>query len=84
MITGSKRFEVFSEETHCNTVKKLIQCDTDNAFYVTDALFYGSTQINIGGVFSANITNANGSLLLCLYYDSDVSGSPDSFVTTIN
>ena len=84
MITGSKRFEVFSEETHCDTVKKLIECGTNNAFYVTDALFYGSTQINIGGVFYGSITNANGTSFLCLYYDSDVTGSPDTILNFIN
>ena len=83
MVTGSKRFDVFREGTDCNTVKKLVQCATNNTFYVADELVYIVTQIEIGDVFSAYITNADGQQLLCLRYDSDVSGSPDSYIDSI-
>jgi len=83
MVTGSKRFDIFREGTDCNTVKKLVQCATNNTFYVADELVYIATQIEIGDVFSAYITNADGQQLLCLRYDSDVSGSPDSYIDSI-
>lgn len=83
MVTGSKRFDVFREGTDCNTVKKLVQCATNNTFYVADELVYNETQIEIRDVFSAYITNADGEQLLCLRYDSDVSGSPDSYIDSI-
>jgi len=84
MVTGSKRFDIFREGTDCNTVKKLVQCATNNTFYVADELVYNATLIEIGDVFSAYITNADGQQLLCLRYDSDVSGSPDSYIDSIN
>jgi len=84
MITGSIKFDIFRESTDCDTVKKLIECGTNNAFYIIDDLIFGQTQINIGGVFYGAITNANGTSFLCLYYDSDVTGSPDTILNSIN
>ena len=83
MVTGSKRFDVFNEGPACSTIKKLVQCKTNNTFYVSDDLIYNSSVIGIGDIFSATITNANGQQFLCLRYDSNVSGSPDAFVSNI-
>ena len=82
-IGGSVTFRLFDEVFDCNTVRKLVGCDGGTTYYVSDYLEYDGTPITTGMTFIADIVSVEGSGKLCLYYDSDVDGSSNSYVTQI-
>ena len=82
-IGGSVTFRLFDEVFDCNTVRKLVACDGGTTYYVSDYLEYDGTPITTGMTFIADIVSVEGSGKLCLYYDSDVDGSSNSYVTQI-
>lgn len=82
-VTGSTTFNMFNQPFDCNTVTKLIGCDNSRTYYVNDYLSYSGSPITSGDTFVGTIVSANGTETICLYYDSDVSGSADSYVTSV-
>jgi hypothetical protein len=85
MVTGRVGFNVFGEQPECcNNIKKLLQCNTNNYFYVDGDLSYDTNPISIGDIFRATLQTPNGQVTQCFTYHSDVDGSPDSYVMSIN
>ena len=85
MVTGRADFNVFGEQSECcNDIKKLLQCNTNNYFYVESDLIYNTNSISIGDVFNATLQTPNGEITQCFIYHSDIDGSPDSYVKRIN
>jgi len=85
MVTGRVGFNVFGEQPECcNDIKKLLQCNTNNYFYVDGDLSYNTNPISIGDIFRATLQTPNGQVTQCFTYHSDVDGSPDSYVMSIN
>lgn len=82
-VTGSTTFNMFNQPFDCNTVAKLIGCDNSRTYYVNDYLSYSGSPITSGDTFVGTIVSANGTESICLYYDDDVSGSADSYVTEV-
>lgn len=84
MATGTKRFDIFSQQFNCNTVAKLNDCNSRNSYYVSEPLSYNGTPLVSGDTFSATIITPSGVEYLCLYYDSDVDGSSNTYIDTIH
>jgi hypothetical protein len=74
---------MFNQSFDCNTVAKLKDCDSSNYYYVSDSLSYSGTIISTGDTFSAKINTPDGAKYLCLLYESDDSGSSNSYIETI-
>jgi len=83
MPTGTKTFDIFSQQFNCNTVAKLNDCNSSDSYYVSESLSFGGSPLVTGDTFSAKITTPDGVKYLCLYYESDVDGSSNTYIDTI-
>lgn len=84
IVTGSTTINMFNQPFECDTVRKLIVCDTNQVYYVSDYLSFSGVPITTGETFGATIVSSNGSETLCLTYDSDITGSPNAYIASIN
>lgn len=83
-VTGSTTFNMFNQPFNCNTVKKLFVCNSNKVYYVSDYLSFSNVPITTGDTFGATIVSSNGTETLCLTYDSDVTGSSNAYISSIN
>lgn len=79
-IGGKVTYEMLDEAFNCGTAKLLVECGTNNVYYVSENLSFNGIQIVKGITFLALI---NGQYK-CLQYVDDVTNiSSNSIITTI-
>ena len=76
---GEVIYKLFDEVFDCGTTKKLINCDTNEVYYVTSGLFYNNAKILVGQTFTAYINQT----LVCVTYDSESTNSSNAILNSI-
>jgi hypothetical protein len=76
---GEVTFTLFDEVFDCGTSKKLINCDTNEVYYVISGLIYNNVKILVGQTFTAYINQT----LVCVSYDSESTNSSNAILNSI-
>ena len=76
---GEVTFTLFDEVFDCGTTKKLINCVTNEVYYVISGLFYNNSLILLGQTFTAYINQT----LVCVTYDSKSTNSSNAILNSI-
>jgi hypothetical protein len=76
---GEVTYTLFDEVFDCGITKKLINCETNEVYYVNSGLFYNYIKILIGQTFTAYINQT----LVCVTYDSESTNSPNAILNSI-
>lgn len=79
-FTGEATFNIFNDTFVCSITKKLINCSTNEIYYVNEALSYNNIPIETGVTFNATI-NGNE---VCVTYTGTSSSSSNSIINSIN
>ena len=76
---GEVTYTLFDEVFDCGTTKKLINCVTNEVYYVISGLFYNNSLILLGQTFTAYINQT----LVCVTYDSKSTNSSNAILNSI-
>jgi hypothetical protein len=76
---GEVTYTLFDEVFDCGITKKLIDCDTNEIYYVNSGLFYNYIKILIGQTFTAYINQT----LVCVTYDGESTNSSNAILNSI-
>jgi hypothetical protein len=76
---GEVTYTLFDEVFDCGITKKLINCDTNEVYYVNSGLFYNNIKILIGQTFTAYINQT----LVCVTYDGESTNSSNAILNSI-
>jgi len=82
-ITGRATFEYLDPPFNCPISKILVECETNNTYYVGDTLVYNSMPLRPGQVFFGRL-QSNSVINSCFTYQrDDFNVSPNSTLTNI-
>jgi hypothetical protein len=76
---GEITYTLFDEVFDCGTTKKLINCYTNEIYYVNSGLFYNYIEMVPGQTFTAYINQT----LVCVTYDSNSTNSSNAILNSI-
>ena len=76
---GEVTYTLFDEVFDCGTTKKLINCYTNEIYYVNSGLFYNYIEMVSGQTFTAYINQT----LVCVTYDGDSTSSSNAILNSI-
>jgi len=79
-FTGEATFNIFDANFVCTTTKKLINCNTQEIYYINENLIYNGIPIETGVTFSANINQED----VCVTYSGLSNSSSNSVLNSIN
>jgi hypothetical protein len=76
---GEVTYTLFDEVFDCGTTKKLIDCYTNEIYYVNSGLFYNYIEMVSGQTFTAYINQT----LVCVTYDGNSTNSSNAILNSI-
>jgi len=76
---GEITYTLFDEVFDCGTTKKLIDCYTNEIYYVNSGLFYNYIEMVSGQTFTAYINQT----LVCVTYDGNSTNSSNAILNSI-
>ena len=83
-IGGIANFTFIDQQFQNSLTKVIVDCNSEQEYYVGNQLISGTTTFNIGTILSISINTPSGLQYLCVRYDRDVSNiSPNSYINKI-
>ena len=84
-IFGVATFTILDPPFECLSVSVLVDCITNEEYYVVNQLIYNSLILTPGITMSVNIFTSNGNKDICVRYDrNEINKSSNASVNTIN
>jgi hypothetical protein len=83
-IAGKADFLFIDQQFQNSLTKVIVDCNSEQEYYIGNQLISGTTTFNIGTILSISINTPSGLQYLCVRYDRDVSNiSPNSYINEI-
>jgi len=79
-FTGEATFNIFDANFVCTTTKKLVNCNTQEIYYINENLIFSGVPIETGVTFSANINKEE----VCVTYSGSSISSSNATLNSIN
>jgi hypothetical protein len=83
-IEGIANFTFIDQQFQNSLTKVIVDCTTNQEYYVGNQLVSGTTTFNIDTILSISINTPTGLQYLCVRYDRDITNiSPNSYINEI-